>query len=75
MRYYSPKWVAVVGMIASIVAAFSLPLFGYILSNYVFILSLDTTEGPDLEYYEYERDKWTWAFIGLVFGIGISAFI
>ena len=43
MRYYSPKWVAVVGMIASIIAAFSLPLFGYILSNYVFVLSLKHT--------------------------------
>ena len=43
MKYYSPKWVAVVGMIASIIAAFSLPLFGYILSNYVFVLSLKHT--------------------------------
>ena len=75
MRYYSPKWVAVVGMIASIIAAFSLPLFGYILSNYVFVLSLNHTKPEDLEYYDSERDKWTWAFIGLVFGIGISAFV
>ena len=25
--------------------------------------------------YEHERDIWTWAFVGLVFGIGLSSFI
>ena len=32
MRYYQPKWLAYVGFIASIMSAFQLPMFGFILS-------------------------------------------
>lgn len=32
MKYYTPAWLAGVGLFASVLAAFQLPLFGYILS-------------------------------------------
>ena len=40
MRYYTPQWMAVAGFLASVVCAFTLPMFGYILSQYVFVLAL-----------------------------------
>ena len=40
MRYYTPQWMAVAGFVASVVCAFTLPMFGYILSQYVFVLAL-----------------------------------
>lgn len=47
MRYYTPRWMAWVGFFASCVSAFQLPMFGFILSQYVFVLDLpvDTPEG------------------------------
>lgn len=41
MRYYTPKWMAVIGIFASIASAFQLPMFGYCLSQYVFVLAID----------------------------------
>ena len=32
MKYYTPRWMAVVGFLASIASAFQLPMFGFILS-------------------------------------------
>lgn len=46
MNYYQPKWLAIVGFIASIFAAFSLPMFGFVLSKYVFLLPKYPTD-PD----------------------------
>jgi len=43
MSYYSPKWLAVVGFIASVFAAFQLPMFGFVLSKYIFVFALDPT--------------------------------
>lgn len=40
MKYYTPRWMAVVGLFASVVSAFQLPMFGYILSQFVFVLAL-----------------------------------
>ena len=40
MRYYTPKWMAWAGLAASVASAFQLPMFGYILSQYVFVLAL-----------------------------------
>ena len=75
MRYYTPKWMAVVGIFASVCSSFQLPMFGFILSQYVFVFSIniDTEEG--LAHYQEERDKWSLAFLGLVIGIGLSSFI
>ena len=46
MQYYTPRWMAVAGFAASFVSAFQLPMFGYILSQYVFVLAepVDTPE-------------------------------
>jgi len=40
MQYYTPMWMAYVGILASVASAFQLPMFGYILSQYVFVLAL-----------------------------------
>lgn len=53
MQYYTPKWMAVVGIFASIASAFQLPMFGYILSQYVFVLALPLT--TDAERNEYNH--------------------
>ena len=41
MKFYSPRWLAVVGIIASIGASAQLPIFGFLLSKMTFIL-MDT---------------------------------
>ena len=40
MQLYQPKWLAVVGSIASVFASLQLPLFGFVLSQYIFLLAL-----------------------------------
>ena len=40
MEYYNPMWMAWVGIIASIFASLSLPLFGFVLSKYIFLIAL-----------------------------------
>ena len=74
MRYYTPRWMAVVGILASVVSAFQLPMFGYILSQYVFVLALPIDTPDEIKEFGHQRDVWTWAFVGLVFGIGLSSF-
>ena len=49
-------------------------MFGYILSRYVFVLDMPLDTDEHIEDFEHERDVWTWAFVGLVFGIGLSTF-
>lgn len=39
MEYYKPTWLAVAGFTASVFASLSLPLFGFVLSKYIFVLS------------------------------------
>lgn len=75
MSYYTPKYMAVIGFLASVAAAFQLPLFGYILSQYVFVLALPIETADQRAEFEHRRDIWTWAFVGLVFGIGLSSFL
>ena len=40
MKYYSPMWMAYGGLFASFIASLSLPLFGFVLSRYVFLIAL-----------------------------------
>ena len=75
MKYYTPQWMAVVGFFASVASAFQLPMFGYILSQYVFVLALPVSSAADKAAFDSARDTWTWAFIGLVLGIGLSTFV
>lgn len=75
MHYYNPKYFAIIGIFASLVASFSLPMFGFILSQMVFTLmqSIDTPE--KLEDYKRDRNFWTICFGILVLGIAISTFV
>ena len=47
MKLYDPKWMAWVGLFASLVHAFSLPMFGFCLSQYIFILALPVDDPAD----------------------------
>ena len=40
MDYYEPMWMAYVGVIASLWASLSLPLFGFVLSKFIFVIAL-----------------------------------
>ena len=40
MNYYQPMWMAYVGVFASLWASLSLPLFGFVLSKYIFVIAL-----------------------------------
>ena len=64
-----------VGIFASFVTAFSLPMFGFVLSQYVFVLALPLDTDDDVEYFQSQRNLWFFVFIGLVTGIGLSAFV
>lgn len=75
MKYYTPRWMAVVGLFASVVSAFQLPMFGYILSQFVFVLALPLDTPDQIADFSHQRNVWTWAFIGLVIGIGLSTFV
>ena len=43
MKYYSPINYAVFGFCASVVASLNLPLFGLVLSKFIFLLAEPTT--------------------------------
>ena len=75
MTHYSPQYLAWIGFFASVVAALQLPMFGYILSQYVFVLDMPVETDEDKAAFEEERNVWTWAFLGLVIGIGLSSFV
>ena len=66
---------AIVGFIASVCTAFNLPMFGFILARYVSVLALPVTTDEEIDIYQHERNKWTWAFAGLVIAIGLSTFV
>lgn len=75
MTHYSPQWLAWIGFLASVAAALQLPMFGYILSQYVFVLDMPIETDDEKAAFEHERNVWTWAFLGLVLGIGLSSFV
>lgn len=58
MSYYTPKWLAIVGFIASIGASFQLPFFGFLLAKIVFAL-MDPIDDPD---WDSNRDFWVIMF-------------
>jgi ABC-type multidrug transport system fused ATPase/permease subunit len=74
MEYYKPTWLAVAGFVASVFASLSLPLFGFVLSKYIFVLS-DYKAVGDNSKTEQDRNDWTLVFIALCFGIGIMAYL
>jgi hypothetical protein len=73
MSYYTPKWVAYAGFVASIFASLSLPCFGFVLSRYIFLLAkLDSPSPPSGVY--YARDIWTAIFVALCCAIGMTTY-
>lgn len=74
-NYYQPMWVVVVGMTASVCAAFQLPIFGYVLSQYIFVLALNRDTSAGLDEYTSERNTWSIYFVLLCLGIGLSTYI
>lgn len=46
MKYYDPIMYAVGGFVASVIASLNLPMFGFVLSEYIFVLGkpIDTVE-------------------------------
>ena len=73
MRMYNPSWMAWVGLLASFIHAFSLPMFGFVLSQYIFVLDLPLNTEADIEFFQEQRNYWAAIFIGIIFGIGFSA--
>jgi len=70
MRDYSPKRLAVIGFGASMVASLQLPVFGYVLSQFLFVLIEN-----DQNTFQHQRNMWTLVFVLLCIGIGISVYI
>lgn len=70
MTYYKPKWMAVGGIISSVVAALQLPCFGFILSQLIFVLQLS----PDDPDFVDSRNLWIILFFVLCVCIGLATF-
>ena len=70
MKYYKPTSLAIFGILASLIAAFQLPMFGFLVSKMTFTLM----EGPDDVNYIKDRNKWTIGFAILVIGIAVFNF-
>ena len=74
MQYYDSKGLAIAGFIASMFASLSLPLFGLVLSKYIFVLAMYNNPDIPLQQITPERNKWTIAFFILCCGIGVSSY-
>jgi len=70
MSHYSPLWMALVGILVSIVNAFSFPVYGMIYAKLLFVFMT-----PFLPTFGEERDYWCGLFLLLVFCIGIVSFL
>jgi ABC-type multidrug transport system fused ATPase/permease subunit len=71
MAYYTPKWLAVVGIAASVAAAGQLPIFGFLLSKMVFTLMIPLSDPS----FETERDFWVAMFGLLCCGIFLFTYV
>jgi len=69
MNDYASKWLAMWGLIASFFCALQMPLFGFVLSKYIFLLMMD-----DIDQFVDARNFWTLVFALLCMGIGISSY-
>lgn len=70
MTFYEPKSMAVVGLLSSCAASLQMPIFGYVLSQFIFIIL-----GSDKQNFQSQRDTWAAIFALLCLGIGVSSFI
>lgn len=71
IKYYTPTWLAWIGIICSCLASLQLPMFGLILSKMVFVLMIDPTDPEFLKL----RNFWVSMFAVLTVGIFFSSFI
>jgi len=71
MSYYTPKWLAVVGLIASVGASAQLPVFGFLLSQMVFTL-MEPVDGGS---FKEDSDFWIGMFALLCAGIFIFTYM
>lgn len=71
MKYYTPSWLAVIGLIASALASLQLPLFGLLLSKMFFVIMLPYDDPDFLE----TRNFWLLMFGILTIGMFTSSFI
>jgi ABC-type multidrug transport system fused ATPase/permease subunit len=72
MQYYSPKWMAVVAFLTSLINAFAFPIYGFIFAKLLFIMM--AFKDPRIDYY-YERNFWCGMFLLEVALVGIFSFL
>jgi len=70
MRHYSPCWLVVSGMTASIIQSATLPAFGYLFAQIVF-----TLENYPYQNFDEDRNMWCSLFVALCIVIGLAGFI
>lgn len=74
MKNYKPTHYAALGFAASVLASLSLPIFGFVLSKYIFVLAQYNNPAFDQNQTIMLRNQWTISFVGLCVGIGLSSY-
>ena len=69
MHYYSPKWMAWVGMALTILFSLCHPFFGLVVTNLIFIMM-----NPDSPTYIPDRNFYVGMFVLLACGAGLTTF-
>lgn len=70
MKYYTPTWLAVVGLICSFLVSGHLPVFGFLLSRIVFTMM----KYPE-DNFEEDCYFWVWMFMASCVGLFIFTWI
>lgn len=74
MKYYRPFWYAVAGFCASVIASLNLPLFGFVLSEFIFVLAKPIGTDEEMQEFKDARNFWTLMFLTLCICIGVSTY-
>lgn len=75
MQYYSPKWLSYAGFVFSVFSSLALPLFGFVLSRYIFLLAkIDNPQDYSNDIY-FARNVWTGIFVAICVGIGLTTYL
>jgi hypothetical protein len=69
MKYYKPWWAAVLSMLSSMIGSLTFPFFGWIFSEFLFIIM-----APQLPTYAEKRDEWSLYFLAMCLGMGFVGF-
>lgn len=70
MQYYSPKWLAVVGLFVSFINGFAFPIYGLLFADILFVMMI-----PQSPSFKSDRDLYCGLFLLEAFMIGILAFL